>query len=614
MLRPDTIIVWNDQSGISRDIAPETVSPTFLMGISADKGPEEMMVVNADSFYKNFGTDISYEKHGQPLVQAAHIVDNGGKILIKRVVAPDATLANLSIIAYVETIQTQKVNENGEKLYIDATTGQETTEADGNEAAMINSASIKYDMVSVPNVKTMAEVKAEINKLVDDAGTDGTSCYPLITVTDNGRGTSMKRFNITPDYTVSKSLTFQYYYLNCIGNTDVDTENCRFGIAHDVVYLDNSISLTMTSKSALSQIKAVMYEDFVDLFIAKLADATGLTVDYLKTVDVMFGCNRKGEPLSQISIDEEGYNLSESLGVTLQNGTNGSFGDKPFETADYSKELVKFFNGEFNDNIFDVNRYTIDAALDANYPLEVKEAIVSLANFREDFFFFRDIGLEKDTYDQIIAASAEQSKTKFAATYVTSYDVIDPYTRKQIPVTMLYSLAVRLIDHFNLRRNNAVCGVQFGFQFPEAIEGTVNFCPKVTPKVDQKTLLLDNMLNYASYIGNTLTLETTLTSQDPYTQLSFINNVLAVQEVIHAVRQKCPSFRYSFITRDDLDTYRKDVNDVLSQFKENFASLEFEYTQDNVMAANKIFNASIKVTFMNFVQTEYFTIYALASE
>ena len=179
---------------------------------------------------------------------------------------------------------------------------------------------------------------------------------------------------------------------------------------------------------------------------------------------------------------------------------------------------------------------------------------------------------------------------------------------------MLYSLAVKLIDHFNLRRNNAVCGIQFGFQFPEAIEGTVNFCPKVTPKVDQKTLLLDNMLNYASYIGNTLTLETTLTSQDPYTQLSFINNVLAVQEVIHAVRQNCPSFRYSFITSDDLDTYRKDVNDVLSQFKENFASLEFEYTQDKVMAANKIFNASIKVTFMNFVQTEYFTIYALESE
>lgn len=614
MLRPDTIIVWNDQSGISRDIAPEVVSPTFLMGISADKGPEEMMIVNADSFYKNFGTDISYEKHGQPLVQAAHIVDNGGKILIKRVVAPDATLANLSVIAYVETIQTQKVNENGEKLYIDATTEQETTEADGNEAAMINSASIKYDMVSVPNVKTMEKVKEEISKLVDDAGTDGTSCYPLITVTDNGRGASIKRFNITPDYTVSKSLNFQYYYLNCIGNTDIDTENCRFGIAHDVVYLDNSISLTMTSKSALKQIKAVMHEDFVDQFIAKVADATGLTVDYLKTVDVMFGCNRKGEPLSQISIDEEGYNLSESLGVTLQSGTNGSFGDKPFDTADYSKELVKFFNGEFDDNIFDVNRYTIDAALDANYPLEVKESIVALANFREDFFFFRDIGLEKETFDQIIAAAAEQTKTKFAGTYITSYDVIDPYTRKQIPVTMLYSLAVKLIDHFNLRRNNAVCGIQFGFQFPEAIEGTVNFCPKVTPKVDQKTLLLDNMLNYASYIGNTLTLETTLTSQDPYTQLSFINNVLAVQEVIHAVRQNCPSFRYSFITSDDLDTYRKDVNDVLSQFKENFASLEFEYTQDKVMAANKIFNASIKVTFMNFVQTEYFTIYALESE
>ena len=41
-------------------------------------------------------------------------------------------------------------------------------------------------------------------------------------------------------------------------------------------------------------------------------------------------------------------------------------------------------------------------------------------------------------------------------------------------------------------------------------------------------------------------------------------------------------------------------------------SLDFVYTQDDVMVNNKIFEASIKCTFKNFVQTEIFHIYALS--
>ena len=50
------------------------------------------------------------------------------------------------------------------------------------------------------------------------------------------------------------------------------------------------------------------------------------------------------------------------------------------------------------------------------------------------------------------------------------------------------------------------------------------------------------------------------------------------------------------------------------QYKDNFNTLEFVYTADPVMKANKIFNASIKVSFKDFVQTEIFTIYALPTE
>ena len=274
--------------------------------------------------------------------------------------------------------------------------------------------------------------------------------------------------------------------------------------------------------------------------------------------------------------------------------------------------MIKFFDGTFTDSIFDVDRYKPDVCVDANYPVEVKDAILSLANFREDFFFFRDLGLDNDTFDTIAYAAAERPKSKFCADYIQTYQIIDPFTKKHIKVTFTYGLARTLIDHLNNRRNAPVCGLIYGMTYPEAIEGTLNFAPKYTPTEDQKDQLDDLRLNYASYLNDVLTLETEYTNQEEYTQLSYINNILAIQDVIHDVRNRCPAFRYQFITNDDLETYRSNVESIISQHADKFATLEFIYTQDDVMAQNKIFQASIKCTFKNFVQTEIFNIYALA--
>lgn len=173
-------------------------------------------------------------------------------------------------------------------------------------------------------------------------------------------------------------------------------------------------------------------------------------------------------------------------------------------------------------------------------------------------------------------------------------------------------MARTLINHLKNNRNSPVCGIQFNHIFTEAIEGTLNFAPKFTPTEDQKDKLDDLRLNYASYLNDELTLETEYTSQPEFTQLSYINNILSIQEVIRDVRNRCPRYRYQFITNDDLETYKNNVESIIKQYASSFATLEFEYTQDDVMVQNKIFNASIKCTFKNFVQTEIFDIYALA--
>ena len=107
--------------------------------------------------------------------------------------------------------------------------------------------------------------------------------------------------------------------------------------------------------------------------------------------------------------------------------------------------------------------------------------------------------------------------------------------------------------------------------------------------------------------------ESLYTSQTRYTQLSFANNVIAVQEVIKRIRTRCPAIRYSFIDGDDLAEYKARVEEIIAPYRPNFRTLALEYMQDAYYTENKIFYATLVVQFRDFVQTEYFKIVAIGS-
>lgn len=692
MRKPSTTFKWVDMSGTTTNTQPLEVRPLFLQPASFDKGPEEFRSVYGDDFYKLYGQSISYKKHGQAAIQAANIIDNGGEVLVKRVVADDATLANAIVLAHVSQGQAAKVDSAGNPVYIDSETGQETSEATGtdglpNERAMINTAIIKYDSSYVTNAKTLADVEAQQKALLvekdadvieglpdqaewviyegvltngaqapmktvvdtedpDEEGSGATHqepypegtiiqdsemtifrvvngnvlkrlgsgkseyTYPFMAVVDNGRGVSSKRFNITPNYQLSKGVGFGIYELNYLGTVNYDYETVRFSCDPDVIYADKSMSLTMAAKD-LVQMKASMDENIEDKFLAKVAEFSGIAIDELKLLDVYFGCDRRGDAIPEVTVDPEGFLLNAEYGILLQGGDNGAFGDAPIESPEYSKKLIEVFDGTFDDIIFNPDRFMIEACVDANYPLEVKEAIAALVTAREDFFFFRDIGIGNNSYDAVVLADADFTyKNKFIADYCQYYDVIDPFTKKQITVTIGYSLARILVKHLDVYRNAPVSGILYDCVIPEAIEGTVGFIPKVTPTVDQEQMLVDNHINYAAYISNTLTLMTQYTSQVQETQCSHINNILTVQETIRDIRKMCPRIRGSFIDRSDsLEKYAKQIQDIIDKHVEEYERIVLTWTADDVLINNKVFNAALEVTFKNFVIAEVFTIY-----
>lgn len=599
-----------DQSYNPAISVTEQTQPLYLAAASADKGPEEMRVVSAENFFKLYGEDKNYYiKHGQPLLQVANLVNAGAKVLFKRVVADDATLANLTVVAKVASEETQKTNKEGQLLYVDALTGQETIDiGDGNEAVMIKTCKIKYEMVHKENMKNIQTIITEVENAYES---DETS-YPLFTIIDNGRGLSNKKIRISPDYNTSKHKDYMKYNFEIIENNKI-IETVPFCFDPDIVEANVNRSLQNVLKMYSNQLKCKLYEDQVLEFISKVAEISGNDEEYCRTNDLLFAKERKNVNMKNVKIDlsDDLGNLSYLYGIALKHGTNGNFGDIPFGTSEYTEQLVKFFGGEFDDSIYDLDNYKIDLLVDANYPAEVKRKIEELVTFREDFHYFRDLGIGLRTLEDILAADADSKKNKFCSSYLLSYDVIDPFTRKQIPVTVGYTLSRLLVNHFKNGRTRPVAGELYNMVLSDAIEGTVNFIPKVTPSFNQKESLIEARINYASYFDNKLVLETLLTSQEQQTQLSYIHNVLGVQEIVKAVRTRCPKIRYSFLDGDDLVAYKEDVELVLRKYVSNFKSLKLVYLQDPTMVANNVFYAAIEITFRNVAQSEYFKIYTL---
>lgn len=610
---PTSIFEIIDNSDSPAIAATETVQPLFMLGFSSEKGPEDLRLVKGSIFNKLYGDDISFAKHGQPLLQAALIASNGGTILAKRVVAEDSTLANIAVIAKVKSKEVQKTNALGEPLYTDSDTEQETTESDGNTPIMITVADIVYECKSVENAKNLETIKTTIERDTDLEGTlNSTFVYPLFILADNGRGVSNKRFKISPDYNTSKYADYMTYVFSTIEKNKT-VESFTFTMNPDVIEAGANKAIDNVIKTSSNQLVAKLFEANLYAFIEKVAEISKNTVEYCVNNDLLFGRDKRGNLMPSVNVDlDGGANLSYSYGINLENGTNGEFGTAPFGTEAYKQQLVELFNGTFSNEIYDVDNYKIDLIVDANYPDDVKRAIESFADFREDLVYIRDMGLGVKTIDEIIANNAQNTASKYCATYHTSYDIIDPYTKKQIGVTIGYSLTRLLIEHFKNGRNRPLAGQLYNMVIPEAIEGTVNFLPKVTPAYDQKETLYEARINYASYFDGVLTLETLFTSQEKDSQFSYINNVLAIQEVVKAIRTRCPKTRYSFIDGEDLEKYKEDVETVLNKYSNNFLQLKMVYTKDEAMLSNKIFYASLQVQFRNFVQTEYFKIYALS--
>ena len=285
-----------------------------------------------------------------------------------------------------------------------------------------------------------------------------------------------------------------------------------------------------------------------------------------------------------------------------------------------SDQTTVIYN-QFDPVIYDVDKYKVDFTCDNGYPLLVKRAITELVDFRGDMVYIADIGNKKLLNASSIISKAQEIfaeidtydyRSKFVALYHNVFDIYDPYSGKQITVTMPYLIASKLVTHIANGAGRPFAGMLHDITFPEIIRNSINYIPRITPYEDSKQLLVNNNINYLSMYNELCVMETMYVNQPDYTQLSYLNNIMAIQHIIKAIRNRCPASRYTFMDGNDLERYIEDANNIINQYNSYFKSISITYMADEAYEANNIFYAVLKVQFKNFIQEEYFKIIAIS--
>lgn len=645
-----------------RKIAVSAVNepiPLAMAAFTSDKGPENWRIISSfNDLTSNYGA-ISYARHGQPQLTVAEILKAGGVVLGKRIVADDATLANVTI--YARVVKASDVSyvyyyaksETNAKTFRDACKNHEYME----NADFING--------------------------VSSSGSSSSSVveFPLFTIAAIGRGPSNLSFTISPVYNTSK-ITPEYicYRVQVYENQkSMNGENIVITLNPNVNI--NGVSYAMNPKinTSSNQIRVKQYENAVKTFVATLqktaktstvaADAKNMSILDIINSDIINGKDRTGtvvlggvvtktgiktttDPDTSAVTDNWTSNLPNDIkdsivnfesGISLSNGTYGALTESPMNNADtiYTNLLLNVFGKkivdttvqdidinsdnlssfpQFDTVIYDLDRYKVDFICDCGYDFNVKNAIVDLVEYRGDMVFLADLGIGLTNISEIISSANRIKKSKFVSIYHNSFDIYNPYNSKQITVTMPLLLAPKMVTHIANGAGRPFAGMLNDITFPDIIEESINFTPRELPVVNpnsgaiynQKQALVDANVNYLNYYDGLATMDTMYVNVDAYTQMSYLNNIMGIQAIIKEIRTKCPRTRYTFMDGSDLESYIEDATAIINEYNSFFKSISIRYMADEYYESNNIFYAVLNVQFRNFIQEEYFRIIAIS--
>lgn len=581
-LHPHVKTYINDNTTFQETISSKEASVSFINVIASEKGRDGMVVEcnSLDEYISEFGKP-RYDLYGQPcLMPYASLSSGQAKCWVLRVMPEDATYANMLVVAKV------KVGEkNGVRIPAELPAKQELI---GNKTLLV-----KHEVIFFENLKNADDFNALAESVIKKeelkSSNEGWKIYPLFGFVSAGRGAygNNYRVRITNAPQADKDNIYKNFKVELLELANGLVRKDLFQGSLDPVALDGNKSLFLedlvndtvqTKKKIEMYMFAHHYNSIFELYKKEVEPTT--TLD-LGTFDIITGVDKTGHPIPNIliqheekpfftepeSIDVEGavavgsVSLGAVEGVSFAGGTDGSF-DINTESAKREEAIknayIKAFKGEFDKALVSKRRTPADFILDANYPAEVKTALVELVNRRYDAQGMIDAGILNTTSDLLewaekMSAVAAPSFTKEGM----HYKIRDPFTGKIIPVTITYLYAQLLPNHVRaFGRHTPFVGETFT-KVTGAIKNSVRPIIDVDDE-DLKEKLYENRVNYYECTAeNTFIRATQSTAQTAWSDLSEQNNMLILLEIKRKIEDMVYKLNYKFSEASD----RKDFTD-----------------------------------------------------
>ena len=593
-----------------------TPTAIYMQPYTSNKGTEDWeLLTGFDGFTKTKGS-ISFNRHGQAQLNVAKALTSGAYVLGKRMVSEDATLANTTVLARLVKVDDITYVYFYTKSAVDCKTFEDACKAGYGD----------FD----PEAENITDI-------------------PLLTITPMGRGESLLYFRIVPINVSSKkknSSSYMKYTLEIIEDNEV-LESITVTLNPEIVIDNIAQGLNPKIRDNSNQIRIRSYDNGFYALASELAKTatipnddgvgTSLSAGDLINMDFINGYDRSGTvaiggnvTIAQNAVAENSewvankpsdievvYDLADPVGIPLANGSFGAMSANPMNNPEEMEKMLLGVLGKntesslFDTIIYDLDAYKVDAIFDANWPISVKNAVIDLIDFRGDMVFLHDLGTDVNTLELIQEKQAKIQHSNYSASYHNYFKILDPFSKKEITVTMPYLLIDKLTSHISKGVGRPFAGVANNIYFTNIIENTINLYPVEIPGINQKQELVDINVNYLSIYDGIPVMETMYVNDPEHTQLSYLHNIMAIQEIIKIIRTRCPRTRYTFLDGDDLETYISDVQAIIKEYNTNFKSISCEYMADEAYEQNNIFYAVLKVQFKNFIQEEYFKIIAI---
>ena len=288
--------------------------------------------------------------------------------------------------------------------------------------------------------------------------------------------------------------------------------------------------------------------------------------------------------------------------VSFGAGSDGDLDEKdPALKRQTTKDLlIKAYTGMIDTRLTNKKEFPIDMVLDANYDVEVKNAIVSLASeIRRDFVSILDTNFTANPQQALdFRESAMQVSSFFVSIFTQDFVVYDEYTGQDVRVTTPYFLASKI------PQNDASFGIHWNFVGPR--RGTISGFKHMSwnPTPPWKEQLYKRQINYVEQDQRSTRLGSQLTSQTVVSALSDLNNVRTLLRIQRDVEEMAEDYKFEFNDGLTLSSFQSNLDDYLQKWVSNRAcdSISGSVYASDYDRQQKIARVKIDIVFNSIIE------------